>query len=356
MTSSITNSPSSSATCACRRTCIIRSPSSSARRCGSPSSSASSASYASSSRYRFSVSCVCSRSHGQPPSGLRSCATTARSPSNDRVSSMRRERRHVQRRQVVEAVSSWSSSATRRLDDALVAGAARADDAHRMLGRVRLEQRQLRLRCRAPVVHLRDHRRPLRRRARGRASPSDSASSTSRPSVSGSRPSAAATVSTKLTPATMRTSMPASARAQQQRPHRRLAEQRVAGHGVHDALAACAASSRHACDDGRRTRRRTTARARRRRRTSRTRDRRQAGDGRVARGAQPDLGRGGEHIARLDGEQRRVARAEPDDRDVGAAWSHYGTALRARKATIVVIDEHSRGRLCHIAGRRCHIA
>ncbi len=101
-TSSIAKSPVSSATCACSTICINRSPSSSARRWGSPASSASSVSYASSSRKRFSVSCVCSRSHGQPPSGARSCATIDAQPLEGTRVVRQRQRRHEDRRQVIE--------------------------------------------------------------------------------------------------------------------------------------------------------------------------------------------------------------------------------------------------------------
>src|SRR5712692_5353429 len=54
-----------------------RSPSSSMILASSPESIASRSSYVSSSRYGRSDSCVCSRSHGQPP-GARSLATTSK--------------------------------------------------------------------------------------------------------------------------------------------------------------------------------------------------------------------------------------------------------------------------------------
>src|SRR5581483_3906100 len=117
-------------------------------------------------------------------------------------------------------------------------------------------------------------------------------------------------------------------RPRQERSDRRFAEQRVAGHGVHDAFGPAGQ-----VEDARNDRLIHGVEA-----VGRLVDvveaavvgaLRQRGDGRMARRLEPDLARSGERVARGEGEERGVARAETND---GEGWGHRSHYPRASAA------------------------
>ena len=95
-TSSMSHRPSSAAICAWKVTCRSRSPSSSRSPASSSASIASSSSCVSSSRWRASVRCVCSWSHGHPSGSRRRACTRIR--SSTRCAALRRRHRPVRGR------------------------------------------------------------------------------------------------------------------------------------------------------------------------------------------------------------------------------------------------------------------